>query len=479
MGPAQGFTRPTYRTWLDSALYFFLASILVLLSVVSQAGAQSQVPVVPVATDAGVSGLLSNQFGVPDAQAVNQAGDLVFVGRGGSALFFRAAGSATPSRLLQAGEAIPGVAGSQVTAFAARVGINLSAKIVFSVSYSLPDARTHQALMTYDGSAYHEIISSDDVAPAGGGTFGNTILPIPFSPINDNGDIAFSALPTGTTLFTLYIVPSSGSPDRIVAARDFLPSAPSTLFLTVTSISGINSLGQVLVAGFTTSGAGLFLGDTVGSGRITQVMLTGDPLCDGSGLPTVPGTVTNNAVLNNAGTYAFAEQASNNSVVCVGTVSTAPAKAFGAGTTAPADIGGTLGAQLTSAHLAIDASGDIVFTSSISGSAITTAALLRFHASDGHLDTIAYRGEAAPGAAGRTLAGIFSEYSSSSNGTVGFVDTLVDGSVALYRQSSATAPTLSPWVDRRRRSREGGHLHSHLCPLASSWTMDFFSSHRK
>ncbi len=168
--------------------------------------AQSEVPVVPVATDAGVLGLLSNQFGFPDAQAINQVGDLVFAGRGGSALFFRVAGSATPSRLLQTGEAIPGVADSQVTSFTARVGINLSAKIVFFVNYSLPDARPHQALMTYDGSAYHKIISSDDAAPAGEGTFGNTILPIFLGAINDNGDIAFSAAPTGTTIFTLYIV---------------------------------------------------------------------------------------------------------------------------------------------------------------------------------------------------------------------------------------------------------------------------------
>jgi hypothetical protein len=256
MGPAQGFLHPTHRAGPHQAFRLCISLILLLLSVISQARAQSEVPVVSVATDAGVSGLLSNQFGVPDAQAINQVGDLVFVGRGGSALFFRAAGSATPSRLLQAGEAIPGVAGSQVTSFAARVGINLSAKIVFSVNYSLPDARPHQALMTYDGSTFHKIISSDDVAPAGDGTFGNTILPIPLGPINDNGDIAFSAAPTGTTVFTLYIVPAGGAPDRIVAARDFIPSSQTQLFLRITPISGLNSLGQLLVSGFTNSGTG-------------------------------------------------------------------------------------------------------------------------------------------------------------------------------------------------------------------------------
>ncbi|HLJ13715.1 MAG TPA: kelch repeat-containing protein [Bryobacteraceae bacterium] len=389
-----------------------------------------------------MSGLLSSQFGVPEVQAINQAGDLVFVGRGGSALFFRAAGSATPSRLLQVGDAIPGVTGSQVTTFAPGVGINLSAKIVFSVTYSLPDARPHQALMTYDGSTFQRIISSDDVAPAGDGTFGNVILPIPLGSINDKGDIAFSAAPTSTTLFTLYIVPAGGAAVRIVAARDFLPSSQTNLFLNVTPISGLNALGQLLVSGFTNSGPGLFIGDAVSAGKIAKVMLTGEPLCDGSGLPTVFGSVNSNAVLNNAGTYAFTEQSSANSVVCVGTASSGPAKAFGAGTAAPTDIGGTLGTQFTNAHLAIDASGDIIFASPISGSALTTAALLRFHSSDGHLDTIAYRGEAAPGVAGKFFVGAFSEYSSSSNGTVGFVDTLTGGSFGLYRQSGTTAPSL-------------------------------------
>jgi hypothetical protein len=148
-------------------------AILLLCSVFfvrSVAHAQGGVPLIRVATDQSLSVSVSNQFGVPAAQAIDQAGDLVFIGRGGSALFFRAAGAASATtRLLQTGDQVPGFPGSHVMSFPSAVSINSSGKIIFAVAYSLPDALPHQALLTYNtGSGYQKIVSSDDPSPAGG-----------------------------------------------------------------------------------------------------------------------------------------------------------------------------------------------------------------------------------------------------------------------------------------------------------------------
>src|SRR5258706_288317 len=111
MSPAQGIARLIRfaRTRICSC-EFVWSAILLLCSVFfarSVAHAQGGVPLIPVATDQSISGSVSNQFGVPAAQAVDQAGDLVFIGRGGSALFFRSAGAASATtRLLQTGDQV-------------------------------------------------------------------------------------------------------------------------------------------------------------------------------------------------------------------------------------------------------------------------------------------------------------------------------------------------------------------------------------
>src|SRR6266571_2358880 len=93
-----------------------LVSCGIALLLSSRAHAQGGVPLITVATDQ-TSLNLSNQFGIPAGSAINQAGDFAFVGNGNSALFFRAAGSTTATRLLQIGDEIPGITGSHVLSF--------------------------------------------------------------------------------------------------------------------------------------------------------------------------------------------------------------------------------------------------------------------------------------------------------------------------------------------------------------------------
>jgi hypothetical protein len=203
MSSAQSFVasvRPA-RTSVRGSIFL---AILFLLSVSHPpVYAQSGVPLIPVATDVSVSGSLSNQFGVPAGQAINQAGDLVFIGRGNTALFFRVAGAGSSTRLLQTGDEVPGFPNSHVTSFSTQVSINRTANIVFAVTYSLPDALPHQALLIYDGTGYHKVVSSDDTIPGGTGTYGTAVTPLRTGAINDNGDVAFTTISNGSLLNTL------------------------------------------------------------------------------------------------------------------------------------------------------------------------------------------------------------------------------------------------------------------------------------
>src|SRR6266851_8878356 len=107
MALTQPFPRVTRTFRLDAFLRRLANSCiilggLVLLFSLSSASARAQggVPLVTVATDQS-SLNLSNQFGVPSGTAINQAGDFAFVGNGDTALFIRAAGAPSVTRLLQ------------------------------------------------------------------------------------------------------------------------------------------------------------------------------------------------------------------------------------------------------------------------------------------------------------------------------------------------------------------------------------------
>src|SRR5271154_4602983 len=114
MDPTQASMLPTAprvapACWFRPIVSAFLLACFVLIPFFP-AHAQVAVSGVPVATDQSVAASLSNQFGVPVSQAIDQAGDLVFVGRGASAIFFRPAGTnSLTTRLLQVGDPVPGI----------------------------------------------------------------------------------------------------------------------------------------------------------------------------------------------------------------------------------------------------------------------------------------------------------------------------------------------------------------------------------
>src|ERR1700730_2971519 len=228
MAPTQPFPNVTRTFRLDAILRRLTYSCIPLVALVlwftSSAHAQGGVPLVTVATDQSPLNL-SNQFGVPAGSAINQAGDFAFVGNGNNALFLRAAGSSTATRLLQVGDEIPipALAGSQVASFSPIAGLNSSKTLLFEVFLSTPDGEFQESLLTYDGASYRTVVSSTDIAPGPGGAAYGTSLTL--GSINDEGDVNFAAVPIGKSGITFYIVPSGLPAVRIVASDDPLPPA--------------------------------------------------------------------------------------------------------------------------------------------------------------------------------------------------------------------------------------------------------------
>ena len=198
MAPTQPFPRVTRTFRLDAYLRMLANSCILLMGLVllfsGAAHAQGGVPLVTVATDQS-SLNLSNQFGVPAGTAINQAGDFAFVGNGDTALFLRAAGASAATRLLQIDDEVPGFPGSQILTFLPELGINSSRSLLFGVRFTGGDNLPHAALLTYDGTNYHTVVTSDGIAPgSSGAAYGLDLIP---GSIDDSGDVDFSAVPIG------------------------------------------------------------------------------------------------------------------------------------------------------------------------------------------------------------------------------------------------------------------------------------------
>lgn len=475
MAPTQPFPRATRTSCLDAFLRRLPNSCILLtglaLLFTGSAHAQGGVPLVTVATDQS-SLSLSSQFGVPAATAINQAGDFAFVGNGDTALFLRAAGASAATRLLQIDDEAPGFPGSQILTFFPELGLNSSRSLLFGVRFTGGDHLPHAALLTYDGTNYHTVVTSDAIAPgSNGAAYGLNLVP---GSIDDSGDIDFSAVPIGTNAAAIYIVPSGGTPVRVVGLGDN-PPAPCTWCVTTTSgslqnffvgtptgsavligrafVPGLNSKGQMLLNLW----GGLFIGSKDGL-SLVPMAATGpcspQPATTGTSLVPLPTTT---GFLNDSGAVAFTNPPNSGSAaICVAPAGGgAPTPAIAAADPAPASLGGAI---VSPVALGLDDSGNIVYQSPISGSNVTVFALLRYHQSSGQSDVVAYNCEPAPGTNGgsfspglssvpcgsaivtSTFPSPFSGVSIANDGRVSFNTSLSTGGNAIYRQTGAAAP---------------------------------------
>lgn len=434
--------------------------------------AQGSVPLITVATDQS-SLNLSNEFGVPAAEAVNQNGDFAFVGNGGTALFFRAAGASAATRLLQIDDEAPGFPGSKIQTFFSGISLNSSSPrvLLLGVRFTGADDLPHTALLTYDGTNYHTVVTSDGVAPGtNGAAYGLGLVP---GSINDSGDIDFAAIPVGGNATTYYIVGAGGTAVRIAGLNDPPPASctwcvansstipvgvlGSVVTFGISAVPPLNSKGQMLLSLW----GGLFIGGKDGSFSLVPMSSSGpcspQPVTTQTNTTTVPLLT---GFLNGAGTVAFTNPLNTGgSVICVvAPGASQPSDAVANSAAAPPGVGG--GAMTSPNALGLDDSGDIAFQSPISGSTLTTFALLRYHASNGQSDAVAYACEAAPGAPSGTVfasapclygqsGGIasisiseaaFLGVSMANGGGISFNALLSNGGSAIYRQTGTATP---------------------------------------
>ncbi|MGH9679659.1 MAG: DUF7453 family protein, partial [Candidatus Acidiferrales bacterium] len=270
MFDARPYPRPIGSSVLSA--FFRLAGkrllplLFLALVIAGTSRAQGGVPLIPVATDQSPLNL-SSQFGVPAETVVNQSGDLAFIGSGNNALFFRAAGAASATRILQTGDTAPGIPGSRIGFFYPALGVNGSGTILFEISYSLGDGTAHAEVLTDESGAFQKVISSDDIAPPpDGAPYG---LALRAGGINDGGDVSFETVFTGKQASTYFIAPHGGAAVRVASADDAPPpectwcitpgGTVSVRSLSVPNLA-INALGQILVS----FDGGLFIGSNNG-----------------------------------------------------------------------------------------------------------------------------------------------------------------------------------------------------------------------
>jgi Bacterial Ig domain len=453
---------------VDKMRFANLVFLCTTLLVCASAGAASS-PVAVVTDQTALN--LSNRFGVPFGGTVNQSGDYGFLGNGATAVFFRHTGSSTV-RLLQVGDPIPGITGSQVVFFNNGGGINSNGHAVFAVRFSLNDGFTHTALETYDGTNFHTVVLSTDIAPTTGGkAYGAQIIPIG---IDDNGDIAFRAdlIPfagAGDPQRTLFIVPAGGSVTRVVGVGDAVAAPAGTIANIRLLSNSVNALGQVLFfSRVQQTGGGivgaLFVGSASG---VQKVVAGGDPAPGGGNFMQIGNS---SAFLNNSGKVAFSVFVSPKNENWLWTAPSTLTLVAGSGDPAPPSVpgGGTLASPFVQG---IDDTGDILINSVVTGGT-TTGALLRYHTSGTPTqDLVAYNGETA---SGKTFQFVYFG-TMANNGTVGFAVQLSTGGFGIYTQSGTSTPGLVV-ADGQATSLSGGGTFnlSHTFPVPGGGTPVFF-----
>ena len=282
----------------------------------------------------------------------------------------------------------------------------------------------------------------------------------------------FAAIPTTILATTYYIVPSGGKPLRILGLNDNPPPPPPAcvpgLPCIVLNIPGpgssafvprLNAKGQMLFRLWN----GLFIGSKDGTLSPVPLATSGacgiQPVTTGNSLNPLLET---SAFLNNAGVVAFTESAEFRqcrNLRRVGRRRLSQHPPLLPETQHLPRVGGTMTSPIA---MGFDDSGDIVFQAAISGSTLTSSALLRYHPGNAPADVVAYDCEPAPGTNGsyftsgalpwsgsRGPSGTISLLSSSSafggvsianDGRVSFNASLSNGQNAIYRQTGAAAP---------------------------------------
>jgi hypothetical protein len=426
---------PAVRRW--TALVAALACALVFLPVVvggQKSAPPSQPKITPLVTDTD-DFALSPYFGHATGYSINQAGDFAFSPDGG-ALFVRRAGSSVATPLLYMGGEAPGYPGTRADLLAG-YSINAVGQVAFEMDFFPPLGIIRHAIYVHDGSGFHVVADSADIAPGTGGrTFGRGLTRAAFNDAGQVGILATLVAVTGTQPpeNTLFLTTVGGPTVRIAGQGD---PAPGTGGGNLTSIgsSGMNAAGELLFTAVVDGGSGgrgLFMGSTAG---VRKVVSHGDPLP----APLVGSFDLSAAVpsrfMSRSGQVAFAYQGR----IFVDTPGADLALVVNPGDPIAGLPGVTIG---TSSMLAFNDAGQIALTAGLTGLGFPAGnfGLVRYTPASG-LELVAYRTLAAPGAGGARFNN-FAAASLNAAGLMTFQSNLASGTIprGFFQQSPGAAP---------------------------------------
>jgi len=411
----------------------FVVVTAILLGAVSTASAQGVL--VPLVTD-HTPLPLSNKFGPPDGNAINQAGDLAIRGEGSKAVFLRRAGSLMV-RVMQAGDEMPGFPGSRVNEIL-NVRLNASALLVFSVDFSLASGELQTAILSFNGTVLQKIVDGTNTAPGSGGS--RYERPLSLIGLTDAGDIlvASSLIPAQSgdpNRSSIFRIPAGGAAFRVAGFGDPAPGT-ATVFGVLTNLM-TNNAGDVAftAAGTgTTGGSGLFV---TGSGGtvIRKVSNQGDAISPADGGGTMGSVSGTNYRFNNSGTVVFF----NSQRLWTNTAAGGTVLRLSQSDAVPAPVGGTFGNPFT--LTGFNDAGDISLAAAVVNSTNGSAfGLFRYRQSLGAFDIVAYSTQPAP-----STGGAFQEFSAISMNASGLIsfratNTLNGQTLGFFQQSAANQP---------------------------------------
>jgi len=390
-------------------------------------------------TDQSLPGLPTN-LARPSSTLMNEAGDYLYIaGRGGNALFFRRAGASAATRLLQAGDPVPGIAGSSIDYVVAPAGITPAGGVRVEVEF-YRGRGIEDAILAFEDGQWRTVVYSEDFAPGGGGVKFERF--VSFVGVNASGDTAFTApLVPGPGLIgyqahtTLYIAPMSGRPIRLVGMGDV---APDTGGGTLSGISGlaINDLGDVLFRAAIdggTGGAGLFVASRTG---VRKVAANGDSDLLGGTFASSQASWSGH--LDQAGRVAFGWYSTLGPATYVSVPGSPLAVLIGPSAADQLRSGATF------TSLGCTSGPSDVFDAAcyarLTGGGPAIYAVFRYAAASPYTagtltEIVAQSGQAAPGVAGKVLSG-FSGISVNDAGVVSFPASFSLGGTGLFRQAA-------------------------------------------
>ncbi|MBL8295499.1 MAG: hypothetical protein JNN08_26875, partial [Bryobacterales bacterium] len=345
-------------------------------------------------TDKANSLPLSDQFSLPATNfRLLPNGDFSFSTANNSAFFRWQKSTGVRTRLLQAGDPMPGVAQSMLWRMGAGLRNNSLGHLAMVNNFSHPGVSEPNAVFVYDG-AFRLVAQAGDAVP-GASAHVYVAFGIPF--INDAGDVAFMAIhnPAGNLSGKgVFLYRAVGPPLKIARSGEPSPLGPN--YSNIYNLIGLNNAGQIaFIADVDSVGPALFL-YTPGTG-VQALVRTGDPTPGVAGnfqLSTSAGLY----FLNEAGQVAFASTVVNNSSgvfagIWVAAPGATPQKVMAILDSTGASIGGNYAHSL--GIFGFTPAGEVLYSCELANTPNSQALFLK--SPTGPTQVVAARGQTAPG----------------------------------------------------------------------------------